>query len=364
MASIGSRPGIFNQRAPPRASTSRWDQDDDTRRQNVSYSTGGASDASSKARHLGELFQPPFELMSDTVSWDGLRAEGKENEKWILVDIQCAGIFDCDILNRDIWKNEEIKATVKENFVFKQYQNTDPRAQKYIQYYFKQAEDTDLYPHLGIVDPRTGEQVKVWSGPPVPKPVEFLSQLHEFLDRYSLKANARNPVARRKAEKKPVDVDRMTEEEMLEMAMQNSMDSGFKGPRTDDPDTLTKHEDAEMQNENGATNGDAGSSKSTKTASPFDAVSASSPHDEPAATAPNVTRIQFRHPGGRVIRRFAVDDQVRRIFEWLKASPVEGHEGQAFELVFMGKNLIAAIEMTIEEAGLKNGTVMVEFIEE
>lgn len=302
--------------------------------------------------------------MSDTVSWDGLRAEGKEAEKWILLNVQDPNVFDCQVLNRDIWKNEEIKATVKENFIFKQYTKDDPQAQKYNQYYFKQVHSQDAYPHIAIVDPRTGEQVKVWSGSPAPKPVDFLTQLHEFLDRYSLKANSRNPVAKRKAEKKPVDVDRMTEDEMLQMAMQNSMDSGKKGPKTDDPDTLTKQQEEEMRKENQAANGDAGLSKATKTASPFDAISASSPHEEPAATAPNTTRIQFRHPGGRVIRRFTMDEKVRRIFEWLKASPIEGHGGQAFELVFMGKNLMESIDMSIEEAGLKNGSVMVEFIEE
>ena len=35
-----------------------------------------------------------------------------------------------------------------------------------------------------------------------------------------------------------------------------------------------------------------------------------------------------------------------------------------FELVSMGKNLIESKDQTIEEAGLKNGTVMVEFVED
>ncbi|KAG9750047.1 hypothetical protein KCU59_g3113, partial [Aureobasidium melanogenum] len=56
-------------------------------------------------------------------------------------------------------------------------------------------------------------------------------------------------------------------------------------------------------------------------------------------------------------------EEVRRMYEWLKASPVEGKQGVDFELVFMGRNLIEALDQTIEEAGLKNGSVMIEFLE-
>ena len=42
---------------------------------------------------------------------------------------------------------------------------------------------------------------------------------------------------------------------------------------------------------------------------------------------------------------------------------MEGKEGVDLELIFMGKNLMPVIDQTIEEAGLKNGSVMVEFIQ-
>ena len=44
-------------------------------------------------------------------------------------------------------------------------------------------------------------------------------------------------------------------------------------------------------------------------------------------------------------------------------SPFEGKEGVGFELIITGKNLIDFLETTIEEAGSKNGTVMIEFVE-
>jgi len=71
---------------------------------------------------------------------------------------------------------------------------------------------------------------------------------------------------------------------------------------------------------------------------------------------------------------------VERIYEWLKADqPIQrgdgagggegGSEGDGgrgegveLELVSMGKNLIGMLDQTIEEAGLRNGTVMVEIV--
>jgi hypothetical protein len=94
-------------------------------------------------------------------------------------------------------------------------------------------------------------------------------------------------------------------------------------------------------------------------------ISSHNPHTEPP-TGPEVTRIQFRHPTGRVIRRFHTQDTVRHIYEWLKAAPLEGKEGVEFELKRMpqGEDLINSLDKTIEDAELKQATVMIEFIEE
>jgi hypothetical protein len=168
-----------------------------------------------------------------------------------------------------------------------------------------------------------------------------------------------------------IDVDRLTEEEMLDLALQNSLaNNGAVGPKEDDPDDLTKSfgdiskgKGKEFEEDSGdaePANGDASPSAG---ASPFSQILSNNPHDEPDQ-GPRVTRIQFRHSNGRVVRRFRVDDTVRRIYEWLKADPLEGKEGVEFDLKGMGKNLIEYLDETIEDAGLKNGTVMVEFIED
>jgi hypothetical protein len=368
---LTGRAGVFNQRAVP----SIWDESADpaTRRQGLAQATGGASETSSKTARLAELYRPPFEIMRQ-MSWDAARELGKEEEKWILVNIQDASIFDCQQLNRDIWKDQGIKEVVKENFLFMQYNKDDARGATYIQYYFQASDSEDAYPHIAIVDPRTGEQVKVWSGRPLPKAPDFLMQLIEFLDRYSLDLSKKNPVARRKEEKpKAVDVDRLTEEEMLDLALQNSLGGAApSGPKENDPDELTKsfgdvskgkgkEVDDDMEVENG------GHEDQTENAIPtvYSRISSSNPHTEPDA-GPDVTRIQFRHSNGRVVRRFKVSDSVEQLFEWLKAEPLDGKANIPFDLRAMpaGKDLAEQLHETIESAGLKMGTVMVEYLED
>jgi len=317
---------------------------------------------------LARLFQPPWELMFKG-SWEDARDEGKEQKKWLLVNIQDGSVFDCQALNRDLWKNEGVVETVKENFVFLQYSKEDPRAEPYIQYYFHGHESSDNYPHVAIVDPRTGEQIKLWSRN-MPKAADFLMQVHEFLDRYSLETNARNPVAKRKSEaKKEKPVEALTEEEMLERALQASLETQNEEmqPPGEDPDDLTRS----IGDLKGVSAGTSDNSKADamsieeEDAAPtaFSLIPSDRPHTEPPPGGNDVTRIQLRHPAGRLIRRFTVSDPVQRIYEYLKAEPLEGKAGGDFELVSMGKNLIGSLPQSIEQAGLKNGTIMVEFLD-
>jgi hypothetical protein len=304
------------------------------------------------------------------IPWDDARQQGKDEEKWIIVNVQDPSIFDCQSLNRDIWKDDGVRDTVKENFIFMQYDKDDPRGNQYIQYYFPLKDSSDAYPHIAIVDPRTGEQVKVWSGRPVPKAPDFMMQLHEFLDRYSLNAAAKNPVAKRKMEKPvAVNVDRLTEEEMLNLALQNSLGNGDNGPKEHDPDDLTKSigDLSKGKGKDNAAEVDSPDTLGNTEAAPtsvFSGISSTNAHSEPPNDPATTTRIQFRHSGGRIIRRFEVSDPVRRLYEWLKAEPMEGKEGIEFELKSMGKDLIESLDITIAEAGLKNGTIMVEYLED
>lgn len=88
--------GIFNQRE----SRSIWANDDpsnpEIHNQVLSRATGGASDTTSKANLLADLFRPPFDLISPRAFSDA-RDDGKEEQKWIIVNVQDPSIFDCQV---------------------------------------------------------------------------------------------------------------------------------------------------------------------------------------------------------------------------------------------------------------------------
>lgn len=327
---------------------------------------------------LEDLFSPPRDLIA-RVPWDHARDLGKNEKKWIMVNLQDMSDFHCQALNRDIWKDEGVREVIREHFIFLQYTKDDPTAVEYITFYFpsQRHENPDIYPHVSIIDPRTGEEVKVWSGQPFPSADNFRQQIVEFLDRYSLDKNSKNPVLKTNSRPKVVDVDKMTEEEMLELALQNSMEtngsSSTATPPVVDPDSLTrspvvarKPSTLDMDEDPAEEVHGAAAESSSAAQSAFSKVSSNKPHAEPANDPKTTTRIQFKHATGRVIRRFNLADPVERIYEWLKAEPLEDKSGIEFELKKMpqGQDLLQELGKTIEEAGLKQGTVMVEFIED
>lgn len=127
------------------------------------------------------------------LSWDEARTLGKEDKKWIMVNLQDMSDFGCQMLNRDIWKDRAVKELVSENFIFLQLDKEYPDAEEYITFYFpnRSHENPDNYPHVSIVDPRTGEQVKVWSGKPFPNANEFHAEVAEFWTDTALQPTAR-----------------------------------------------------------------------------------------------------------------------------------------------------------------------------
>lgn len=335
---------------------------------------GTSGGGNTRAQRLADLFRPPYDLMNNLL-WEDARETGKDQKKWLLVNVQDMSDFNCQALNRDVWKDDAVVALVKENFIFLQYSKSDPRATEYSTFYFpaQAQENRDNFPHVAIIDPRTGEQVKVWSGIPFPTAQDFHAQLVEFLDRYSLDKSSKNPVVKQKAPQRALDVDRMTEDEMLEMAMRNSLgqangngngngSGSTSAANVHDPDALTKS--VELDKGKGKAADDevmdnALSEEEDVQRAAFAAIASDRPHEEPAQGL-GITRIQFRHPEGRTIRRFGVTDPVRRIYEWLKAE-----KGVSFELKTMptGEDLLASLDKTIEEAELKQATVLIEYVE-
>ena len=49
---------------------------------------------------------------------DQARDLGTSTNKWLMVNVQNAKEFQCQMLNRDVWSTAAVKALVKEHFVF------------------------------------------------------------------------------------------------------------------------------------------------------------------------------------------------------------------------------------------------------
>ncbi|KAF9984754.1 UBX domain-containing protein 7 [Mortierella antarctica] len=107
-------------------------------------------DTSPKTSRLADLFKAPLDMMARG-DFDQSRNVAKNETKWLMVNIQEAGVFACQVLNRDLWSDRSVKEIVKENFVFLQFYSDSVEGKKYAAYY-----PLKTFPHIAIIDPRTG----------------------------------------------------------------------------------------------------------------------------------------------------------------------------------------------------------------
>jgi UBX domain len=111
------------------------------------------------------------------------------------------------------------------------------------------------------------------------------------------------------------------------------------------------------------------SSESNKNPSLFSTIEPTDIPEPPQS--PQTTRIQFRFPeGGRpLVRRFNKSATIRDVFAFVKG--LRSDDEEQFELVFVGRRLLAeaeaspggsSLEKDIVDAGLANGSLTVELL--
>jgi len=109
------------------------------------------------------------------------------------------------------------------------------------------------------------------------------------------------------------------------------------------------------------------SSTTDKSPTLFSSITPSDSAEPPQS--PQTTRIQFRFPGGGrpLVRRFNKTDRIRDVFAFVKG--LRNDDDEEFELVFVGRRLLAEVEesgdessldRSIVDAGLANGSLTVE----
>ena len=66
---------------------------------------------------LARMFEPPHEIMFKGSVDAARKSCGK---KWLMISVHDPSNFQCQILNRDLWKDKSVITMMKENFVFLQ----------------------------------------------------------------------------------------------------------------------------------------------------------------------------------------------------------------------------------------------------
>ncbi|CAI4058887.1 hypothetical protein SKDZ_04G5310 [Saccharomyces kudriavzevii ZP591] len=294
----------------------------------------------SKEQKLALLFKPPFSIMSK-LDLDAAKQKARAKQKWIMINIQDSGIFQCQALNRDLWSSRPVRTIIKKNFIFLQYQYESRSAQPYLQFYHLNNKD-DL-PHIAILDPITGERVKQWNRV-VPIPGQFISEINEFLASFSLDPKVPNPTVNEPPPK--LDPTTLTEEQQMELAIKASLNTNATEPTQGGvPKTGEGHEEAQEMD-------------------PFDTIEVKM-HPEPPNKPGLTTRIQIRTgDGSRLVRRFnALEDTVRTIYEVVKTE-MDGFADAKFTLNdHRREDLIDKLNITIGDAGLKNSSLLLEKVD-
>lgn len=349
------RRGIFNQ----------VDDEDEDRIVELDSDDSDNDNLNTTQQRLAKIFRPPFDLI-EKIDLNTAKVKARKESKWLLVNIQDTSEFQCQMLNRDFWSNANVKQIVRDNFIFLQYHKDSRSGEQYSQFY-----PVTNFPHIAILDPITGERVKIWEK--IPDISSWVNEVYEFLNKFSLDPKSINPLVKNKAK---VDVNSLSEEKQLEYAIQQSLnkDKNTEDLSSDSDMDYSDADDDSLQimntgNENDPIDLDSEDEKPKKELTEFEKISqinAVSIDDEP--TTGDLTRIQIRTSDGkRVIRKFKVGDKVEKLYQFVKNYLITNdalNDNQYFSLTSQRENLIEKLDTNIDEAGLKNASVLVEVINE
>ncbi|WBW73994.1 UBX domain protein Ubx2 [Schizosaccharomyces osmophilus] len=292
------------------------------------------SESNSRASRLAKLFRPPYDIISH-LTLDEAKMKATYEKRWILINLQTSSSFECQVLNRDLWKSESVKEVIRAHFLFLQLLDDEEPGMEFKRFY-----PVSSTPHVAILDPRTGERVKQWNSGITA--TDFVIELNDFLERCTLDETKgrKNPLGPRS--QKPAEA--MTEEEQMSKAIAASLgaDRGKDEGTGESSQPIQADEEEAQDNTIHKINSEEGK-------------------DEEPSPGTGVTRVQIRLPtGARFIRRFYETDLVRRVYAYVKGN-AEGAESQPFSLTFQRTSLWNSLDKTIKEAGIQNAALQFEF---
>lgn len=224
---------------------------------------------------------------------------------------------------------------------------------------FAERYQVNAYPHISIIDPRTGRLLFRKEGWTLQNPVTaevFAEIAMDFCSRNSFDKPPQAPRPSAGAATRPGKrpVQEMSESEQLQAAMRASMHEDnddddevqYIHSDDDDEDAVDVVDDSKPEAQN---------LQSTQSTFVEELLSFSVP-DEPA----DGSAIRLRMPDGkRAVRKFAPGDSVRTIYAFVAQTNEEAKDGKEFVLMagYPPHDLVEGIDTTIEEAKLKGEAI-------
>jgi len=371
---------------------------------NTSSRNGGSTEQQRRSRRLGEMFEAPIHLIYNRGGFQGARNVAKDARRWLLVNLQSDSDFACHALNRDVWRDELVENLVREGFIFWQSSNVAPDGQTYAQRY-----NVASYPHIAIIDPRTGRQMWKKEGWTAENPLTaqmFAERAADFCSHHSFD---KEPIAprvgglgaaslRRDAGTSSVgasspfascdtEMEKMTEEQQLQAAIRASMNtSGGNKPYIEKDDNDKKIDSYVIDADDDSVNDNEDvlflepphshdkkvparllttqkeeTKKETRPYNFQEDITSIDVGEEPI-DAEGVAKIMIRMPDGkRFVRKFLLTDAVKIIYAFVAQSNDDAKGGKIFEckVGFPPKDLCTYVNDTIKSVGLGGNTVTV-----
>jgi len=347
-----------------------------------------------RIRRLGDMFEAPTHLIYNRGGFQGARNVAKDARRWLLVNLQCDSDFACHTLNRDVWRDELVENLVREGFIFWQSSNIAPDGQTYAQRY-----NVTGYPHIAIIDPRTGRQMWKKEGWTAENPFTaqmFAERAADFCSHHSFD---KEPVAPRAASSDTASLqhnassggghsssltEQMTEEQQLQAAIRASMNADCEYEQASENNDDDRKMEAYVVDDDDVSEGDDDDVvcldsppqnsddvtgavpmqdvEGENTSTVFEQeITAMDIGEEPTGKD-GVARVMIRMPDGkRLVRKFLLTDAVKIIYAFVVQSNDEARNGKSFEckVGFPPKDLLTHVNDTIESIGLGGDTVTV-----
>mmetsp|Transcript_1259 Transcript_1259/g.3546 ORF Transcript_1259/g.3546 Transcript_1259/m.3546 type:complete len:533 (-) Transcript_1259:1980-3578(-) len=349
------------------------DEDDD-----YEMETDDAEVQPPAAPTLSDMFAAPSHLMHKAGGFQGARQMSKDSKRWLLVNIQKDAEFSSHALNRDVWRNDLVENLIQEGFIFWQEPDISIEGRQYVQRY-----KVDQFPHVAIIDPRTGRLLwrkEGWTQQNALTAESFAEMAMDFCSRNSFDKPPQAPgpqkgpssggapplsaIAAASTSTPMVGNSSrpMTEEEQIQAAVDASLNSISQPPPSAAAAASIDADQKPAASMNGADQQPQAEEEQESGNAFLDGLLALDVGAEPASGG---ARLQLRMPDGkRSVRQFNPSDAVEVIFAFVAQTLKEGgHGDREFKLMagFPPKDLLPDLKTTIGEKSLNGQAITIRW---